>query len=99
MVSGLEEAEEVGNAQNRRELLEELADLLEVIHALGATANLTFHQIEEKRLEKRSLKGGFDDKIYNHRVDIEEDNPAIDYYLKKPKQYPLVEHRTLTHKN
>lgn len=85
----LEESEEVRQTQNSEELLEELADVLEVIHTLVSATGLSMQQIEEGRIQKRKQKGGFEGRIFNYRVDIEEDNQAISYYLKKPKQYPL----------
>jgi diadenosine tetraphosphate (Ap4A) HIT family hydrolase/predicted house-cleaning noncanonical NTP pyrophosphatase (MazG superfamily) len=84
----LEEGEEVKQAQNTEELLEELADVLEIIQTLSSSVGLTMDEIERKRIEKRQVKGGFEEKIFNHRIDIEEGNQAISYYLNKPSQYP-----------
>lgn len=92
-----EEAEEVKHARNENELAEELADMLEVVYALSKTIGISLEQIEKTRLEKRKKKGGFDGKIYNPYVDIEEANPSIEYYLKKAEYYPLME--TATHKS
>ena len=88
----LEEGEEVRQAQNTEELLEELADVLEVIQTLSSAAGLTMDEIERKRIEKRQVKGGFEEKIFNHRIDIEESNQAITYYLNKSSQYPQTSH-------
>lgn len=89
----LEEAEEVRQAQNIEELLEELADVLEIIKTLSSANGLTMQQVEEKRIEKCKLKGGFEGRIFNHRVDIEENNQAITYYLDKSKQYPQISYQ------
>jgi diadenosine tetraphosphate (Ap4A) HIT family hydrolase/predicted house-cleaning noncanonical NTP pyrophosphatase (MazG superfamily) len=90
----LEEGEEVRQTQNAEELLEELADVLEVIQALSSATGLSMTEIERKRIEKRQVKGGFEDKIFNHRIDIEENNQAIAYYLNKSTQYPQTNHDT-----
>lgn len=87
----LEEALEVKRSDNQEELKEELADILEVIHALSQASGIPMPQIEELREEKRKTKGGFDKKIYNPFVDIDENNPAISDYLSKSEKYPLVE--------
>ncbi len=42
---------------------EELADVLEVIHAISDLKKIRFEEIEKTRLEKKEKKGGFKDKI------------------------------------
>ncbi|WP_395463290.1 MazG-like family protein [Wolbachia endosymbiont of Cantharis cryptica] len=49
----LEEAKEVIASKTPDENLEELADLLEVIHTLGKESGLSIEQIEEKRISKK----------------------------------------------
>lgn len=71
-------------------MAEELADILEVVHSLALENGLTMEEIENFRLNKRNLKGGFDNQIYNSFIDIQEDNPAIDYYLSKINHYPEI---------
>lgn len=87
----LEEAGEVKQARNQAELTEELADLLEVIYSLSKASGISQEQLERARLEKRKAKGGFDQKIYNPFVEIEESNLAIQYYLQRAEQYPLMQ--------
>ena len=84
----IEEAREAAESSCEQELVEELADILEVIKALAYIRGIDIEQIEAKRVAKRKEKGGFDKKIYNRYVDIEEGNPSIDYYLNKQEQYP-----------
>lgn len=87
-----EEAEEVKDSQNADELIEELADVLEVMQSIALANDLSMEEIEKKRLEKRSAKGGFEKRMYAHHIDIEENSPVIHYYLKKPTQYPQINH-------
>jgi len=86
----VEEAREVLETSDTHDLCEELADVLEVMYALSSASGLTMQQIEKRRLEKKELKGGFENKIYNSSVLIDENNPDIHYYLNKPKQYPEI---------
>lgn len=88
----LEECQEVIQSHTSEELLEELADVLEVIHALSSALDLPIEQIEQKRLEKRKQKGGFEGKIFNHHVDIDEENPSITY-LSQTKRYSQINHQ------
>lgn len=85
----LEECQEVIQSNTPDELKEELADVLEVVYALSKALDLPLEQIEEKRIEKRNLKGGFDGMIYNHHVDIDENHPEV-HYLSHVKQYPQI---------
>lgn len=86
----VEEALEARAAVSRDDLLGELADLTEVILALGAAEGLTSADIETCRLAKREERGGFDDRVFNAAVEAEDGLPAADYYLTRPSQYPRV---------
>ena len=87
----VEEAREAQACADSRELIDELADLSEVIQALAAAQGLTLDDIETRRLAKRAERGGFDDRVYNAAVEAETGLPAADYYLARPTQYPQVE--------
>lgn len=89
----VEEAKECFETESSDELIEELADLIEVINALCQVTRINMQQIEEKRLEKMKHKGAFDDRIFNSSVEIEENNQAISYYLKKPHLYPEIQNK------
>ncbi|MEK3854070.1 nucleoside triphosphate pyrophosphohydrolase [Cytobacillus sp. FSL H8-0458] len=59
-----EELEEYMNADNHEEALEELADLLEIIHALAETHGASIEKVEELRKQKAEERGGFKEKIF-----------------------------------
>ncbi|GEN44430.1 nucleoside triphosphate pyrophosphohydrolase [Alkalibacillus haloalkaliphilus] len=46
------------------EALEELADVLELIHSLTKVHGSTFEQLENIRQEKAQKRGGFNERIY-----------------------------------
>ncbi len=81
-----EECLEVIHSQTKSELVEELADVLEVVHALSEALDVSLEHIEGKRLEKRHQKGGFEGRMFNHYVEIEEDNAAITYFSRHQEQ-------------
>lgn len=87
----VEESTEVKLAQNKKELIEELADVMEIIHSLCKANSVTLEQVEKSRIEKRSKRGGFDSKIFMSHIEIKEDNPVIKYYRDRLSQYPEVE--------
>lgn len=87
----VEEAHEVAAAQSRAELVEELADVAEVILALAAAHAIDPAEVEAARLAKRDSRGGFDGRVWNAAVAAPEGSPALEYYLARPQLYPLVD--------
>ncbi|WP_282172204.1 nucleoside triphosphate pyrophosphohydrolase [Cytobacillus firmus] len=59
-----EELEEYTNAENDEEAIEELADLLEIIHALAEIHGASIEKVEELRKQKAEERGGFKEKIF-----------------------------------
>lgn len=86
-----EESQEVQESQTREQLAEELADLIEIIDCLAKNHHLSMEEIEKIRMLKREVKGSFEKRYYNSFIDVENSNPAIEHYLARPNQYPLVE--------
>jgi predicted house-cleaning noncanonical NTP pyrophosphatase (MazG superfamily) len=86
----VEEAVEVQGARTREELIEELADVHEVLLAVAASHGLSRDEIEARRLEKRSQCGGFEARIYNEAVETTEHDAAASYYLARPNKYPRM---------
>jgi predicted house-cleaning noncanonical NTP pyrophosphatase (MazG superfamily) len=84
----VEEALEARSAASRAEVIDELADLGEVMLALAQINGVTQHDIEARRLAKRAERGGFDNRVYNAAVEGDEGSPAVAYYLARPGQYP-----------
>lgn len=67
----LEEMEEYQNASNDNEALEELADLLELMHALAKVHGASMEEVEKIRQDKASKRGGFEEKIFLIEVEGE----------------------------
>ena len=59
-----EELEEYMNAGDDEKALEELADVLEIIHALAECHGGTIELVEQIRAEKAEKRGGFKEKIF-----------------------------------
>ncbi|WP_223701697.1 nucleoside triphosphate pyrophosphohydrolase [Sutcliffiella deserti] len=59
-----EELDEYCASQSNEEAVEELADLLEVIHALATHHGFSMEEVEEVRKEKANKRGGFQEKIF-----------------------------------
>lgn len=66
-----EESEEYLQAKDKREALEEMADMLEVIRSLAALHGASCEQLEAIRADKAAARGGFKDRIY--LIDVDDD--------------------------
>lgn len=65
----LEEAKEYQETFEDEHALEELADVLEIIHAAANIHNSDMDEIEKIRKEKEKKRGGFKDKIFLEKVE------------------------------
>ncbi len=84
----LEETNEVLEAKSQEDIQEELADVLEVVHALGLACGLSYEQIYTARLQKKQKNGGFEKGIYSAFFEMDSDHADVDYYLAKAHKYP-----------
>lgn len=87
----IEESEEVFSSQDRENLIEELADLREVVLSLMKASNITESAVEEKRQTKKEMFGSFEKGYYFYCVDMPIESPEINYFLKNPEKYPEIE--------
>jgi predicted house-cleaning noncanonical NTP pyrophosphatase (MazG superfamily) len=86
----IEESKEVLTAKTHDEFVEEVADLVEVIHGLLKQADIDFSEIESARLAKKQARGGFDTASIVDNVDLEDNNKWVKHYLGLPDKYPEV---------
>jgi predicted house-cleaning noncanonical NTP pyrophosphatase (MazG superfamily) len=66
-----EELEEYINTDNKEDAVEELADLLEIVHALAESHGSSMEEVENMRMQKAAKRGGFKEKIYLIEVEDE----------------------------
>ena len=66
-----EELEEYVNTDNKKDAIEELADLLEIIHALSEYHDSSIDEVEDVRKLKAEKRGGFKEKIFLIEVEDE----------------------------
>ena len=66
-----EEVKEFQETDNRQDALEELADILELIHAAVPIYEATYEELEEIRIAKKEKRGGFEEGIYLVEVEDE----------------------------
>ena len=66
-----EELAEYEEAATNEDVIEELADLLELIHAAATVYDTPFEEVERVREEKAKKRGGFDERIF--LMEVEDD--------------------------
>lgn len=67
-----EELSEYLEADTDRDSIEELADLLEIIHSLASIHGATYEELEDVRQKKADERGGFNNRIFLTVVSDEE---------------------------
>ncbi|MDA9163500.1 nucleoside triphosphate pyrophosphohydrolase [Rickettsiaceae bacterium] len=77
----IEEANEVAESTTIEELEIELADVMEVIHALAEANGLDISGIEAARVKKRQENGCFHPSCYVHDIKVAKDNHKVIEYL------------------
>ena len=86
----VEEAHEVAQATSKEELLEEMADLLEVLQTLAQVCNISQKEISTFQKKKLDEKGGFKNRIFLTFAEHPKDSPQERYCLADPTKYPEV---------
>jgi predicted house-cleaning noncanonical NTP pyrophosphatase (MazG superfamily) len=86
----LEETEEVIAAQSRSKLIEELADLYEVIDSLININDITTGEILMEQTRKRNERGGFAGRKFVETVQHHIGSYGEKYCLADPKKYPEI---------
>lgn len=66
-----EEALEFKEATVQKDAIEELADVLELVHAALDVYNVSYQELEQVRLAKKEKRGGFSEGIYLVEVENE----------------------------
>ncbi|MEK4760997.1 nucleoside triphosphate pyrophosphohydrolase [Viridibacillus sp. FSL E2-0187] len=67
----LEEGLEFKEAEEQKDAIEELADILELVHASLAVYGVSYEELEQIRLSKKEKRGGFSGGIYLIEVEDE----------------------------
>ncbi|MDQ5890175.1 MAG: hypothetical protein QG604_49 [Candidatus Dependentiae bacterium] len=87
----VEESQEVIDTTSHEECISELADVLEVIHAMTRALDSSFDIVENKRQEKLVARGSFDKRLYAEWDEMDEENSYYTYYRELPTKYPEIE--------
>lgn len=82
--------EEAGEVKTADVIVDEIADVYEVLDALKVAASLTDAQIEGIRNQKRKRSGGFAEGLYIEDIELDDDNPWNEKLRQEPDKYKEI---------
>lgn len=86
----VEESEEALQAENREDLIKELASILEAMDALCALHNISKDELLDIQAQKREAKGGYFTRKFVAIAEFAENSPEAKYYLAQDLKYPEI---------
>jgi len=86
----LEEAHEVVESKNRQELIEEIADVYEVIDSLAQLHQISPDEIRAVQTKKREERGGFSGRKFATIAEHPAGGLGETYCLANPAKYPEI---------
>lgn len=84
----VEEAAEVLESENKEELLDEIADCLEVLKGLINQLGVSTAEMEDIRIKKCEKRGAFAKGHIVDSFEIPEDSSWLEHFRKIPGKYP-----------
>ena len=86
----LEEAQEVCDAYERESIIEEMADLTEVIDALCALHRISLDELDAVQMKKRQERGGFYERAFVTVAEHPAGSFGEKYCRAQPDKYPEI---------
>lgn len=90
----VEEVEEVCVTQTQEQLVEELADVLEVIDAICVLRKISLEEVRKCQAEKRDHKGGFYQRAYVTVAEHAAGSFGEKYCRADPEKYPEIREKS-----
>lgn len=86
----IEETAEVFVAQSNQELIEEMADVFEVIDSLCALHGISLKDVRAMQIQKKGDRGGFDERAFVTIAEHPAGSYGEQYCRAQPDKYPEV---------
>lgn len=83
----VEEAQEVHDSVDHQEVIDELADVLEVIDGICKAYDISMNDVRAAKEQKHQTRGGFEKGVYIETFELAEDNPKTSYFRSQPEKY------------
>lgn len=69
----------------------ELADVMEVIYSICDAFAIQMEDIENRRIAKKTINGGFHERLYAMYVELDDKSEKFAYYKNRPDDYPEID--------
>ena len=86
----LEEATEVAEEESREAIIEEMADLMQVVLTLMHELDINEGEVEQARIKKNRTTGAYEKALYIEKVMVEKGSDQEKHFLKQPHKYPII---------
>jgi predicted house-cleaning noncanonical NTP pyrophosphatase (MazG superfamily) len=86
----IEEASELDINDEQSRVIDEIADLRQILDDLVKLCGATEDQITAAQKIKYDKKGGFVDGVFVDTLELTDDDEWVDYYRKEPDRYPEI---------
>lgn len=86
----LEEAKEVCASKSKHELMQELADVLEIIEAISDAHEISLEELKTIQHKKKAERGGFEGRKFVTIAEHLEGSFGEKYCLADPEKYPEI---------
>ena len=86
----VEEAQEVHDTNDKQEIIDELADVLEVIDGLCKAYDISMDEVLKEKAARKEARGGFETGWYLETFEMDENNPRAKYFRTYPHKYPEI---------
>ena len=86
----LEEVEELCNATKNKEMIEELADISELVDELMKLRNIKKKELKSCQINKKRKNGGFGKRIFIDYVGCKSNSTWARYYQENEDKYPEI---------
>ena len=86
----IEEGKELVLAKKPEDLLDELADIQEIIDNLLIALKSKAQDLKKIQKEKNKKNGSFRNKVYINHITVNETFDWLEYHLKNKDKYPLI---------
>lgn len=85
-----EESQEVIKSTTKEQLIEELADILEVIASFGDVYEFTLQDVIDAQIKKKQARGGFSGRKFVTIAEHQDGSFGTQYCLADPNKYPEI---------
>ncbi|HBN21922.1 MAG TPA: phosphoribosyl-ATP pyrophosphohydrolase [Holosporales bacterium] len=86
----IEEAEEVMESKSLEEVLEELADVQDIVDTLAKHLEVSKTDISKAQAKKLAKRGGFERRIFAEVINLKEKDRLVEHCRSQPHKYKEI---------